>query len=44
MLDSEWPDELSVRRSVEQCIRIYNTKRPHWSLKLKTPEQVHGAA
>lgn len=44
MLDSEWPDELSVRRSVEQSIRIYNSKRPHWSLKLKTPQQVHEAA
>lgn len=44
MLDSEWPDELSARRSVKQSIGIYNSKRPHWSLKLKTPQQVHEAA
>lgn len=44
MLDSEWPDHFSARQAVKQSINLYNTSRPHWSLKLKTPEQVHQAA
>jgi transposase InsO family protein len=26
---------------VQDAIRIYNTKRPHWSCHMKTPEQMH---
>jgi transposase InsO family protein len=26
---------------VEDAVRIYNTKRPHWSCHMKTPEQMH---
>ncbi len=26
---------------VKQSINIYNTKRPHWSCQLLTPEQMH---
>jgi len=26
---------------VEDAVRIYNTKRPHWSCYMKTPEQMH---
>lgn len=44
MLDSEWPDYQSAKRAVKQSVHIYNTERPHWSLKLKTPEQVHQVA
>lgn len=44
MLESEWPDYLSAKRAVKQSIQIYNTERPHWSLKLKTPEEAHQAA
>lgn len=29
--------------SVEQAIQLYNTRRPHLSLKYKTPEEVHSA-
>ncbi len=30
-----------MRKIVEQSIRIYNTKRPHWSCQMNTPEQMH---
>lgn len=32
-----------ARRMVEESIRIYNEKRPHLSLKYKTPDAVHRA-
>ena len=28
-------------QSVHQAIRLYNSKRPHWGLDLKTPDEVH---
>lgn len=30
-----------AHKMIDQAIRIYNTKRLHWSLDLKTPEEVH---
>jgi putative transposase len=30
-----------ARRAVDEAVRLYNTHRPHRSLKLRTPEQVH---
>lgn len=30
-----------MSKIVEQSIRIYNTKRPHWSCQMNTPEQMH---
>jgi transposase InsO family protein len=30
-----------LKKAVSQAIWIYNTKRVHWSLGLKTPQQVH---
>jgi transposase InsO family protein len=33
-----------VRKAVEQAIKVYNSKRPNWSLKLKTPDQIYLAA
>jgi putative transposase len=32
-----------ARKMVKQSIRIYNEKRPHTSLKYKTPDEVHQA-
>lgn len=32
-----------ARRMVKESIRIYNAKRPHLSLKYKTPDEVHRA-
>lgn len=33
-----------ARRAVEEAVRLYNQYRPHRSLKLRTPEQVHRQA
>ena len=33
-----------ARKAVEQAVHLYNTRRPHRSLKLQTPEQVHQKA
>lgn len=35
---------LEARRMVEQSVKIYNQERPHLSLKLKTPDEVHRAS
>ena len=32
-----------ARKAVDEAVRLYNTRRPHRSLKLRTPEQVHRA-
>jgi transposase InsO family protein len=44
MLDSEFADKVIALKAVKEAIVTYNTKRPHWSLKLHTPEQIHRAA
>lgn len=44
LLDSTFKDYRSALRACKEAIHLYNTRRPHWSLKLKTPEQVHSAA
>ena len=33
-----------TRAAVEQAVWLYNTRRPHMSLQLKTPAEVHGKA
>ncbi len=33
-----------ARAAVEQAVWLYNTRRPHMSLQLKTPVEVHGKA
>lgn len=39
------PDDLhQARRMVSQSIAIYNQERPHFSLQLKTPDEVHRAS
>lgn len=40
-LDLTFKNFSDARKAVEDAIRIYNTKRLHWSLKLRTPEQVY---
>jgi transposase InsO family protein len=44
MLESRFKDINQARRTCAQAIMLYNTRRPHWALKLRTPEEVHGAA
>jgi putative transposase len=39
------PDDLyQARRMVSESVAIYNAERPHSSLKLKTPDEVHRAS
>ena len=39
------PEDLQqARRMVSQSVAIYNTERPHCSLQLKTPDEVHRAS
>ena len=33
-----------ARRMVGESVRIYNTERPHQSLKMQTPDAVHRAS
>jgi transposase InsO family protein len=42
MLDSTFKDFHMAIRACSEAIDLYNNKRPHWSLGLKTPEEVHG--
>lgn len=33
-----------VRKALEQAVNTYNTKRPHWSIEMKVPDQIYRAA
>lgn len=44
LLDEEFTDKLSALAAVREAIRTYNTLRPHWSLNLSTPMEIHMAA
>jgi len=33
-----------ARRMVSESVKIYNQQRPHLSLKMKTPDEVHRAS
>jgi transposase InsO family protein len=32
-----------ARTACREAVNLYNTRRPHWSLEFKTPQQVHAA-
>jgi putative transposase len=40
-LDITFNNFAIAQRAVDNAIRIYNTRRRHWSLKLRTPADVH---
>lgn len=40
-LFNKYNDYESLKKSVREAIVIYNTKRPHFSLNLKTPQIIH---
>ncbi len=44
LLDTTFKDYNSALKSCKEAIELYNVHRPHWSLNLKTPQQVHSAA
>ena len=41
LLDSTFKDYNKTLRAVKEAITTYNQLRPHWSLDLKTPSDVH---
>lgn len=41
MLDTYYLDLHIMKEIVKEAIHIYNTKRPHWSNDLLTPQQMH---
>lgn len=43
-LDETFVSAQMLQKAVKEAIRAYNTERPHWSLNLATPEQIHQAA
>lgn len=40
-LDADFRTEADARKAVDQTVYLYNTKRPHRSLELCTPEAMH---
>lgn len=42
LLEDYQIDISTMKLVVEYAVLIYNTKRPHWSCYMKTPEQMHG--
>ncbi len=40
-LDANFPTALEAQQACAQAVRLYNTRRPHTALAMKTPEQVH---
>jgi len=42
-LDANFENREQARQATVQGIHLYNTRRPHTSLRLATPEQVHNA-
>lgn len=43
-LNYEFQTVAQARKAVDEAVRLYNTRRLHRSLKLRTPEQVHRIA
>jgi len=41
LLEEYRVDIKTMKGLVKDAIRIYNTKRPHWSCYMKTPQQMH---
>lgn len=44
LLDETFANKSVALKAVQQAIESYNIRRPHWSLSLCTPHQVHMAA
>ena len=42
-LGAEFPSKAAAYQAVPQGIKLYNSRRPHTSLGMKTPEEVHRA-
>lgn len=44
LLDATFANREAAFKAVKEAIASYNTRRPHWSLDLCTPQQIHKAA
>lgn len=44
LLDTTFRNKKQTLKAVKQAIDTYNNQRPHWSLNLSTPAQIHKAA
>jgi putative transposase len=44
LLDEKFANKASALKAVKEAIESYNNRRPHWSLNLCTPQQIHKAA
>lgn len=44
LLDEKFANKEMALKAVKEAIKSYNTRRPHWSLNLCTPQQIHEAA
>jgi transposase InsO family protein len=44
LLDRTFKDFSDAQKACAEAVSLYNTRRPHWALKFKTPEQVHDTA
>jgi len=44
LLDTRFSSQAIALKAVKEAIETYNNYRPHWSLGLLTPQQVHRAA
>jgi len=40
-LGGEFKTKASARLAVDQAVHLYNTRRPHTALKMRTPAEVH---
>ena len=43
-LDAEFINVNHVQTAVAKAVEVYNTKRPHWSLGLRTPQEMYERA
>ena len=43
-LDHKFRSRAQARRAIAQAITTYNTRRPHLSLQMRTPNEVHQLA
>jgi transposase InsO family protein len=44
LLDSTFRNLADAHKAVSEAVSLYNEVRPHWSLSLQTPQQVHKMA
>lgn len=43
-LNATFDNLKQVRKTLQQAVKVYNTKRPNWALKFECPEKVYNAA